>query len=40
MGTGVEVKKVDSQGRLILPLDRREVEIGESRNFVSSGKVT
>jgi len=30
--TGVEVKKVDSQGRLILPADWRETEIGESRD--------
>jgi bifunctional DNA-binding transcriptional regulator/antitoxin component of YhaV-PrlF toxin-antitoxin module len=28
--TGVEVKKVDAQGRLILPADWREVEVGES----------
>ena len=32
MKTGVEVKKVDSQGRLILPADWRETEIGESRD--------
>jgi bifunctional DNA-binding transcriptional regulator/antitoxin component of YhaV-PrlF toxin-antitoxin module len=31
--TGVEVKKVDSQGRLILPVDWRESEIGESREL-------
>jgi bifunctional DNA-binding transcriptional regulator/antitoxin component of YhaV-PrlF toxin-antitoxin module len=31
--TGVEVKKVDSQGRLILPVDWREAEIGESREL-------
>jgi len=31
--TGVEVKKVDSQGRLILPLDWREAEIGEDREL-------
>jgi len=31
--TGVEVKKVDSQGRLILPADWREAEIGESREL-------
>jgi bifunctional DNA-binding transcriptional regulator/antitoxin component of YhaV-PrlF toxin-antitoxin module len=31
--SGVEVKKVDSQGRLILPLDWREAEIGESREL-------
>jgi len=30
---GVEVKKVDSQGRLILPADWREAEIGESREL-------
>jgi len=30
---GVEVKKVDSQGRLILPLDWREAEIGENREL-------
>jgi len=31
--TGVEVKKVDSQGRLILPADWRESEIGESKEL-------
>jgi len=31
--TGVEVKKVDAQGRLILPVDWREAEIGESREL-------
>jgi len=31
--TGVEVKKVDSQGRLILPADWRESEVGESREL-------
>jgi len=31
--TGVEVKKVDSQGRVILPADWREAEIGESREL-------
>lgn len=31
--TGVEVKKVDSQGRLILPADWRESEIGETREL-------
>jgi bifunctional DNA-binding transcriptional regulator/antitoxin component of YhaV-PrlF toxin-antitoxin module len=31
--TGVEVKKVDSQGRLILPVDWREAEIGQSREL-------
>jgi len=29
----VEVKKVDSQGRLILPADWRESELGESREL-------
>jgi len=33
METGVEVRKVDSQGRLILPADWREAEIGESREL-------
>ncbi|MGA3290361.1 MAG: AbrB/MazE/SpoVT family DNA-binding domain-containing protein [Candidatus Bathyarchaeia archaeon] len=33
MKAGVEVKKVDSQGRLILPADWREAEIGESREL-------
>jgi bifunctional DNA-binding transcriptional regulator/antitoxin component of YhaV-PrlF toxin-antitoxin module len=31
--TGVEIKKVDAQGRLILPADWREAEIGESREL-------
>ena len=31
--SGVEVKKLDSQGRLILPADWRETEIGESREL-------
>ena len=31
--SGVEVKKVDVQGRLILPADWREAEIGESREL-------
>ena len=31
--TGVEVKKVDAQGRLILPADWREAEIGERREL-------
>ena len=31
--SGVEVKKVDAQGRLILPADWRETEIGESREL-------
>ncbi|MDH5704298.1 MAG: hypothetical protein OEY99_08795 [Aigarchaeota archaeon] len=30
---GVEVRKVDSQGRLILPADWRGSEVGESREF-------
>jgi bifunctional DNA-binding transcriptional regulator/antitoxin component of YhaV-PrlF toxin-antitoxin module len=30
---GVEVKKVDSQGRLILPADWREAEVGENREL-------
>lgn len=33
METGVEVKKVDSQGRLILPADWRESEVGESKEL-------
>lgn len=31
METGVEIRKVDSQGRLILPADWRESEISEAR---------
>jgi len=31
--TGVEIKKVDSQGRLILPADWRESQVGESREL-------
>ena len=31
--TGVEIKKVDSQGRLILPADWRESEVGETREL-------
>ena len=31
--SGVEVKKVDAQGRFILPADWRETEIGESREL-------
>ena len=31
--SGVEAKKVDAQGRLILPADWREAEIGESREL-------
>jgi len=30
---GVEVKRVDSQGRIILPADWRESEVGESREL-------
>lgn len=33
METGVAVKKVDPQGRLVLPPDWREAEIGESREI-------
>ena len=33
MEYGVEVKKVDVQGRLILPADWRKTEIGESREL-------
>ncbi|HKZ93158.1 MAG TPA: AbrB/MazE/SpoVT family DNA-binding domain-containing protein [Candidatus Bathyarchaeia archaeon] len=33
MKSGVEVKKVDSQGRVILPADWREAEIDESREL-------
>ena len=33
MEEGVEIRKVDSQGRLILPADWRESEIGESREL-------
>ncbi len=33
METGVEVKKMDSQGRLILPADWRESELGESKEI-------
>jgi bifunctional DNA-binding transcriptional regulator/antitoxin component of YhaV-PrlF toxin-antitoxin module len=31
--SGVEVKKVDAQGRLILPADWREAELSESREL-------
>jgi bifunctional DNA-binding transcriptional regulator/antitoxin component of YhaV-PrlF toxin-antitoxin module len=31
--SGVEIKKVDSQGRLILPADWRQAEIGESKEL-------
>jgi len=30
---GVEVRRIDSQGRLILPADWREAEVGESREL-------
>ncbi len=33
MEMGVEVKRIDSQGRLILPADWRESEVGESREL-------
>lgn len=33
MEMGVEVKRVDSQGRIILPADWRESEVGESREL-------
>jgi len=33
MDIGVEVKKMDSQGRLILPADWREAEMGENREL-------
>lgn len=33
MKSGVEVKKVDSQGRVILPADWRQAEVGESREL-------
>ncbi|MDI6690969.1 MAG: hypothetical protein QME50_03755 [Candidatus Bathyarchaeota archaeon] len=32
-GVEIEVKKIDSQGRLILPADWRESEVGESREL-------
>jgi bifunctional DNA-binding transcriptional regulator/antitoxin component of YhaV-PrlF toxin-antitoxin module len=39
--TGFEIKKVDIQGRLILPADWRDTEIGESRElYVIKRKVT
>jgi bifunctional DNA-binding transcriptional regulator/antitoxin component of YhaV-PrlF toxin-antitoxin module len=31
--TGVEIKKVDAQGRLILPADWRETEIDENKEL-------
>lgn len=33
LGSGVELKKVDRQGRLVLPVDWREAEIGENREL-------
>ena len=33
METGVEVKKVDAQGRLILPADWREAELSENKEL-------
>ena len=33
MEVGVEVRRVDSQGRLILPVDWRESEVGEGREL-------
>ena len=33
MENGVEVKKVDAQGRLILPADWREAELSESKEL-------
>jgi len=30
---GVEVKKLDAQGRIILPADWREAEIGENKEL-------
>jgi hypothetical protein len=33
LDTDVEVKKVDSQGCLTLPVDSREAEMGESRDL-------
>lgn len=33
METGVEVKKVDAQGRLILPADWRESELSETKEL-------
>ena len=34
MESGVEVKKVDSQGRLILPADWREAELSENKELI------
>ncbi|MEM2046950.1 MAG: hypothetical protein QXW47_09715 [Candidatus Jordarchaeales archaeon] len=31
---GVEVKKVDEQGRIVLPADWRQKELGESREVI------
>ena len=33
MESGVEVKKLDAQGRIILPTDWRETEVGENREL-------
>ena len=33
METGVEVKRVDAQGRIILPADWRLAEVGESKEL-------
>lgn len=33
MEPSVEIKKMDAQGRLVLPVDWRAVEIGESREL-------
>jgi DNA-binding transcriptional regulator/RsmH inhibitor MraZ len=33
METGVEIKKVDAQGRLILPADWREAELNENKEL-------
>jgi bifunctional DNA-binding transcriptional regulator/antitoxin component of YhaV-PrlF toxin-antitoxin module len=39
LGSAVEVKKLDSKGRIILPLDWREAEIGETKEvYVIKGK--
>lgn len=33
MKEGVEIRKIDPQGRIILPADWRESEVGESREL-------
>lgn len=33
MKSGVEVKKIDSQGRFVLPADWRRSEVGKSREL-------